>query len=624
MRRSIATVGDKLSYLHKWDSLVNCSADRANKQPRQAGHVKLVVQPGNLKFALRPWATISEVKQRLRELANVPVSWQRLFCDGVEVGPNTRLIDLRNERNKLGRRNLLLLLKSQNPSDFASPCYLHPWAPSLTNVSGECESLIEDCLQGLKRGFAPQLLWDGTGGAYKMRDVWQNPIAVFKPGDEEPFAPNNPRGLPGRMGQPGIHDHIRSGQAHIREAIAYRLDHEHIAGVPLTLIAEAMHPAFYVHSITPLSRYGAKVGSLQAWVLHDDSASNVGTAKFPLNEVQKIALLDMRLLNTDRNDSNILVRAEGSSAWQSARGSSMRNSSVDIELLNAQSGMRSDSLFESVSMDDAELAEVVASNFWSESAASARKYELIPIDHGGCLPSKPVVMWYNWCWLSWPQLKEPPTELLQSYIASLDPVADSRILTQYSISPSAARASRCATLLIQRGVASGLTLHDCALMICRADDDVPSELELLCERASKLVTNALQNPRNLEASLLSPPVTIRRSYELEEGPQTPEAKVLQPLLASPTPAKRILRRVSSDVCIASSPPENEPEFLSPMLEETFFSYFDRMLDEAVTRKLASIARASQDCTHRVKNGLGTDSGNSSAQGEDSAEECISP
>jgi len=137
-------------------------------------------------------------------------------------------------------------------------------------------------------GFAPQLSWDGTGGTYVMRGAGREPLAAFKPRDEEPFAPNNPRGLPGKMGQQGIHGAIPSGEAHVREVVAYRLDHGNFASVPLTLQAEAVHPAFFVHSHVALSRFGAKVGSLQAWVASDDVAANLGCATFPTREVHKI------------------------------------------------------------------------------------------------------------------------------------------------------------------------------------------------------------------------------------------------------------------------------------------------------------------------------------------------
>ena len=59
-------------------------------------------------------------------------------------------------------------------------------------------------------GLAPSLSLDGMGGTYILRDAKRRPVAAFKPRDEEPFAPNNPRGLAGKMGQPGIHPAIPS------------------------------------------------------------------------------------------------------------------------------------------------------------------------------------------------------------------------------------------------------------------------------------------------------------------------------------------------------------------------------------------------------------------------------
>ena len=41
---------------------------------------------------------------------------------------------------------------------------------------------------------------------------------------------------------------------------------------------------------------------------HDDFAGNYGASIFPVEEVHKIAILDIRILNCDRNDENILVQ----------------------------------------------------------------------------------------------------------------------------------------------------------------------------------------------------------------------------------------------------------------------------------------------------------------------------
>lgn len=47
--------------------------------------------------------------------------------------------------------------------------------------------------RGLDRGFKPELTLEGTGGTYFLQDAARQKVAVFKPQDEEPFAPNNPR-----------------------------------------------------------------------------------------------------------------------------------------------------------------------------------------------------------------------------------------------------------------------------------------------------------------------------------------------------------------------------------------------------------------------------------------------
>lgn len=43
---------------------------------------------------------------------------------------------------------------------------------------------------------------------------------------------------------------------------------------------------------------------------HNDVAYNYGSNMFDIEEVHKIAILDIRILNADRNDENILIRKE--------------------------------------------------------------------------------------------------------------------------------------------------------------------------------------------------------------------------------------------------------------------------------------------------------------------------
>ncbi len=59
------------------------------------------------------------------------------------------------------------------------------------------------------------------------------------------------------------------------------------------------------------SSKNVKVGSLQRFVESDGDCEEWGASQFPVEDVHKIAILDMRLANTDRNGSNILVRRQG-------------------------------------------------------------------------------------------------------------------------------------------------------------------------------------------------------------------------------------------------------------------------------------------------------------------------
>jgi len=65
----------------------------------------------------------------------------------------------------------------------------------------------------------------GTSGSYFLENTNRNKIAIFKPLDEEPYAPNNPRGMKGVLGEQGFRPGILSGENASREVFAYLLDH---------------------------------------------------------------------------------------------------------------------------------------------------------------------------------------------------------------------------------------------------------------------------------------------------------------------------------------------------------------------------------------------------------------
>ena len=376
------------------------------------------VKPLDAKIFCRVWASVKEVKQRLQEGHGVRVAWARLFHNDVELHDTTRLNDLiasQRTGRSLGSKTSSLGT-NLSPSPPAPPPPPPPPPPrararrssssSRAQNPRDDEGHVHDPVglvdrrgrrggapaarggaAGLALGLAPQLSLEGTGGTYLMRDALQQPLACFKPRDEEPFAPNNPRGLCGKLGQVGIHPHILSGESVVREVLAYQLDHRGFADVPCTSLVEARHPVFNhpQWDFSGLSSYGAKVGSLQQWVAHADVASNFGASTFPVAEVHKLAALDLRLLNTDRNDANVLVVDGGGGGGP----------------------------------------------------------KLVPIDHGGCLPLRPQVAWFGWCWLEWPQLSSPLSPELKAYVASLDVDAEAGF-SRATPSPPPPRVSRAA------------------------------------------------------------------------------------------------------------------------------------------------------------------------------------
>lgn len=102
---------------------------------------------------------------------------------------------------------------------------------------------IEYIKQAFNNGLKPKLTDEGTSGTYEMRDIQKQKIAIFKPIDEEPFAPNNPRGNQGPFGSQTFRSGVLSGESCIREVAAFLLDHKHYSRVPPTTFVEVVHTA---------------------------------------------------------------------------------------------------------------------------------------------------------------------------------------------------------------------------------------------------------------------------------------------------------------------------------------------------------------------------------------------
>lgn len=143
-------------------------------------------------------------------------------------------------------------------------------SPSLTSPNHLLHRHWQAAREGLAAGSAPKLVAAGTGGSYFLQDVQGQPVAVFKPEDEEPLAVNNPKGrTPGSSvdggsssgNSEGLRRGTKPGEGAYREVAAYVLDHNHFSGVPPTALVSA-----YVDSV---EGGAVKIGSLQQFVQSD-------------------------------------------------------------------------------------------------------------------------------------------------------------------------------------------------------------------------------------------------------------------------------------------------------------------------------------------------------------------
>jgi len=420
-------------------------------------------------ITLKSWSTIQDIKNLLQKSLHVPSSAQLLYfgplmTSGVELPNHWTVQDAGIHRSG---ETILLDIKGAGERS-ASITSLQSSAVSDVCVSSSMidstpkslRHIVQQARRGFNLGLKPELVMDGSGGTYFLHDARKIKVAVFKPADEEPYAENNPRGYVKQGANIGsLRDGIDPGEACLREVAAYMLDHKSFTGVPMTTLAEARHPAFNMNgSMLKLSEGGAsvgahslmgqhasptkqtqkKVGSFQEFVKVECTMDDMSPSKISVDEVHKIAILDIRIMNADRNSANLLCRRRP---------------------------------------DDS--------------------IELVPIDHGYSLRTVCDVSWMDWCWLDWPQLKQPLSEESRKYVLDLDIEAEARLLKeQLNIPAKAIDYFRASSKLLQAGVRAGLSLYDIAIMCCRNDNagEIPSKLEVLTDMAYELA-NATQNTR---------------------------------------------------------------------------------------------------------------------------------
>ncbi|KAL9237412.1 hypothetical protein vseg_011962 [Gypsophila vaccaria] len=311
--------------------------------------------------------------------------------------------------------------------------------------------LIRTTFNGLLGGNQPVRSSEGCGGAYFMPDsTGREYVSVFKPVDEEPMAVNNPKGLPESKDGEGLKKGTHVGEGAVREVAAYILDHPRngprsvyhseigFSGVPPTAMVKCLHGGFHHPDGYDGSTENLKIGSLQMYMKNVGSCEDMGPGAFPVEEVHKISVLDIRLVNADRHAGNILVNRD-----------------------------------------------------------NAGRISLIPIDHGYCLPSKFEDCTFDW--LYWPQARQPYSVETIEYVKSLDPEQDINLLKLHGwdIPPECARLFRVSTMLLKKGAERGLTPFTIGSLMCRETLKKESVLELIVRKAEEHV-----GPRSSESAFL--------------------------------------------------------------------------------------------------------------------------
>jgi len=321
----------------------------------------------------------------------------------------------------------------QNDSPPLSPSKASPWrrTQSLDNIV----EMIEGAHSAVMSEIGPELSVEGTQGTYFLKDSLGTIVGVFKPSDEEVCEDGNPRGL--KSPSAALKTGVPPGEGWKREIAAYRLDHGHFAGVPETLKLE-MPGRYFAHE-----GEGIKIGSFQRFVKHDGAVWDVAPGHLPVEEVHRIAVLDIRLCNSDRHGGNVLFARR-----------------LDGKIT-----------------------------------------DLIPIDHGACAPTHLEDTEFDW--LMWPQSREPFSTATLAYIGALDPDDDAAILRdEVGLCQAAVDNVRAATTLLQVGARRGLNVRAIGSLLRRPTLKDKGALEAAIDQVrGELPEGAACSPLDMQALL---------------------------------------------------------------------------------------------------------------------------
>ena len=166
--------------------------------------------------------------------------------------------------------------------------------------------------------------------------------------------------------------------------------------------------------------------------------------------MQRIAVLDIRLLNMDRHANNLLVSRvsfSGGGAFEccsDSRGDSI-HSTTHNHRIHATSNNNSLSHPRTCSVDGDNSLSPPRDNYTGYARASNPAYRsqsttsemvtpalrLVPIDHGYALPRTSTTQVPEWCWMQWYHSKQPVTAAVRAHVEALDAESDVELLRWY-------------------------------------------------------------------------------------------------------------------------------------------------------------------------------------------------
>lgn len=297
----------------------------------------------------------------------------------------------------------------------------------------------------LQQGIHPTVLNQTISGTYVMHNRQGKPWGIFKPQCQEVGGNKNPSWFVWALAKAEQWG-IDTGTGYLRECAAYQLDKKHIyrkhfSKVPLTVPTHFQHPTldtslFPLHTPDLVGSFqlfkdncepGSK--SLKFYEFHRIDLHNylpkmlanfihktitvvyrclfyLGIPHLAPDEIHKMAIIDIRLLNCDRHLANFLVDKDTKKVY--------------------------------------------------------------PIDHGLVLPGKAHRLRFDWKFLIHSRI--PFTKETLDYIKMLNPARDERILRKCGItSVDVIERMKLSTLLLQIAAERGLTLYEIADLMLKKD-----------------------------------------------------------------------------------------------------------------------------------------------------------